>query len=241
MEANKSYAYLPEDLLLKILEGTPKTADDLSSFLVSDDALVQSAKNALKENGLILNLSNDKSFEEIIAADGAMIVEKMAGADLLMAIAVGVEGLPSNKSGEWVGKGEQYYQWQAALPHHVANTRLAQGIMFLMELSILAKSEHAVRILDGSHITAILKLNSLLSAYDEEFADEEYVNALNRFLNENYNKVIPDIPDIIDEAFSDNGIIALAKYSSSRDILDSSFLDKIDIPGDDKSFFSLIL
>jgi len=109
-----------------------------------------------------------------------------------------------------------------------------------MELSILAKATHEFRIMHGSHITSIMKLNSLLSAKDDEFADQAYVNALSEFLQTNYNKIIPDIPDIIDEGFSHKGIIGLTKYSSSREILDS-ILSDLSIPGDDKTYFNLTL
>jgi hypothetical protein len=94
--------------------------------------------------------------------------------------------------------------------------------------------------MDGSHITSIMKLNSLLSAKDDEFADQAYVKALNEFLTANYQKIIPDIPDIIEEGFSDKGIVGLTKYSSSREILDS-FLKDLCVPGDDKTYFNLAL
>lgn len=236
----KSYAYLPEDLLINILEQTPKTAMQLSKLIGGDDASVKSGIEHLLKLDLIETCQSNECLDSLIAVDGAQIVQRMTGSDILMSIAVGVEGLPEVPADRWSSLGEQYYHWQAALPHHVANARLTQGIMFLMELSILAKAQHKVRILDGSHITTILKLNSLLSAHDDEFADKNYVEALNSFLKENYSKVIPDIPDIIEAAFRDPGIIALAKYSSSREMLDS-FLANHNIVGDDKTFFSLAL
>jgi hypothetical protein len=175
-----------------------------------------------------------------MAADGAVIIEKKTSSDILLALAVGVEGLKANDSDSWSPSGQQYYQWQTVLPHHVANPRLAQGIMFLMELSILARADHEVRIMDGTHLTMILKLNSLLSAHDDEFADESYVKALEDFLKDRYQKIIPDIPDIIKDAFSDPAIIGLAKYSSSREIIDSLLKD-LNILMDDKIFLSFIL
>lgn len=115
-------------------------------------------------------------------------------------------------------------KWQTALSHDEANARLGQGVMFLMELSVLASAEHDIRIMDGAHFTSILKINSMLSAKDDSIG-EEYAQALRDFLQETYKKIIPDIPDIIKAAFNDDRIIALAKYSSSRDIIDV-FLSK---------------
>ncbi len=150
---------------------------------------------------MICSLSSSNYSDSIIAVDGENIIEKMTGSDILMAIAVGVAGLPDEPAEHWAKGGEQYYQWQDALHHHTANPRLCQGIMFLMELSILANAEQEFRIMDGSHITSVLKLNSLLSAKDDEFEDEVYVASLAKFLKDNYSRVIPDIPDIIDAAF----------------------------------------
>lgn len=241
----KSYAYLPEDLLLKILEKTPDTAEKLSQMISNSDESLSKGREELNKYNIIKTVQSKEYTDSLIAVDGANIIEKMTGSDLLMAIAVGVEGLTDTPSKQWTKNSEQYYQWQDALPHHVANSRLCQGIMFLMELSILANSDHEIRIMDGSHITSILKLNSLLSANAEALADEKYVESLNNFLSENYQKIIPDIPNIIDKAFKNSNIIGLAKYSSSRDILDSKYLENVrkefNPAGDDKTYFSLLL
>jgi hypothetical protein len=50
--------------------------------------------------------------------------------------------------------------------------------------------------------------------------------------------VIPNIPDIIKAAFNDEHIIAMAKYTSSRDIIDA-YLSKFDVKVDDRTFLSL--
>jgi len=234
------YAYLPEDLILKMLEQAPDTAKKVSELVNIDEEVVDQAKSILNEKGIILKNDTQEFTESLVAVDGAEIIEKKTSSDILMSIAVGVEGIREKDSESWSPSGQQYYQWQTVLPHHVANPRLAQGIMFLMELSILARADHEVRIMDGTHLTMILKLNSLLSAHDDEFADESYVKALEDFLRERYKKIIPDIPDIIDDAFSDPAIIGMAKYSSSREIIDSLLKD-LNILMDDKIFLSFVL
>ena len=237
-----TYAYLPEDLLLDLLKNVPDTAAKLGEMMNINKSDLVISRDILEKKDLIRKVQDDCAItSDLIAVDGANIVEHMTGSDLIMAIAVGVEGLTQQPSSSWKGSSaKQYYHWQDALPHHVANSRLSQGIMFLMELSILANAQHNIRIMDGSHITSILKINSLLSAKDEEFADEAYVDSLSNFLMQNYDKIIPDIPDIIDAAFKNSNIIGLAKYSSSRDIVDS-YLKNFKIPSDDKTFFSLVL
>jgi len=192
MESNK-YAYLPEDLILKMLKQAPETAKKISEIIKIDQDILEEAKDILNNAGVILNNDSEDYTESIIAVDGADIIEKKTSSDILMSLAVGVEGLRENESKSWSPSGQQYYQWQTVLPHHVANARLTQGIMFLMELSVLAKANHDIRIMDGTHITMIIKLNSLLSANSDEFADMSYVLALEKFLDDEYEKIIHDI------------------------------------------------
>lgn len=236
----QGYAYLPEDLLLDMLNNSPEVVKKLVSFSDNSEK-VDEGRAKLEEIGYISKLDTSTvPSESLVAIDGATIIEKLTSCDLLMSIAVGVEGVTESPAKEWTKDGKQYYSWQDILPHHPDNTRLAQGIMFLMELSILANADHEFRIMDGSHITSIMKLNSLMSAKSDDFADKSYAQALQDFLQKNYSKVIPDIPTIIKDGFQDDSIVALTKYSSSRELLDS-VLEKSEISGDDKSFMSLVL
>ena len=236
----KSYAYLPEDLLSQMLEQAPQTAEQLAETIKINDEEVDTARSIMKENNLIEICPGGISTTSIMAADGANIIEKKESADIILAIAVGVDGLSEVESTHWPKESKQHQQWQAILPHHVANPRLAQGIMFLMELSILTSNDREIRIMDGSHVTMVLKLNSLLSANDEDAADKPYVKELSIFLKKSYEKIIPDIPDMIKQAFSDDTIISLTKYSSSRELIDS-LLKELNIKADDKIFMAKIL
>lgn len=234
---NRSYAHLPDELLAKILDHVPATVEKMNGMFDIQEEPIKQGIDHLRNSGKLEKLSTAQYSTSLIAVDGSFILEKMTGSDLLLAVAVGVEGLTEDKTKDWGEEKNQYYQWQTALSHDEANARLGQGVMFLMELSVLANAEHDIRIMDGAHFTSILKINSMLSAKDDN-AGEEYAQALRDFLKETYKKIIPDIPDIIKAAFNDDRIIALAKYSSSRDVIDA-FLSKYKIKIDDKTFFSL--
>jgi len=226
--------------LLQMLVQTPETARQLAQTIELNDRQTETARSKLVEQEIIQTCPSGSHTSSIMATDGANIIEHKTSADILLALAVGVDGLSKEESASWPSEARQYQQWQAVLPHHVANSRLSQGIMFLMELSILADSDREIRIMDGSHVTTILKLNSLLSANDADAADLPYVESLSKFLQENYQKIIPDIPDIIQKAFSDPSIIGLTKYSSSREIIDT-VLEEFEIKAADKVFMSMIL
>src|SRR3989344_6509820 len=237
IQNSRNYAHLPEELLGKILENVPATVDKMNRLFDIQDEPIKNGVAYLKKLGMIQLLSSTDYSTSLMAADGGMILEKMTGTDLLLVVAVGVEGLGKGDTKDWGSEKNQYYQWQTVLPHDEANSRLVQGIMFLMELSVLANADHEIRIMDGTHFTPLLKINSLLSA-KEENAGEQYTLALKDFLQRTYKKIIPDIPDIIKAALQDECIIAIAKYSSSRDIIDA-FLSNEGINVDDKTFFSL--
>ncbi|MDD3285541.1 MAG: DNA double-strand break repair nuclease NurA [Patescibacteria group bacterium] len=235
---NSNYAFLPDDLLMKMLDKVPDTVGKMNGMFDVQDEPIKKGIEELKNKGLINKITSKEHTTSLIAVDGSNIVEKMTGTDILLAMGVGVEGLTNGETVGWEDNKNQYYQWQTVLPHGDANARLIQGIMFLMELSVLAHASHEVRIMDGNHMTPILKINSMLSAKDEN-AGPEYCSALTEFLKETYNKIIPDIPDIVSAAFSNENIVAMVKYSSSRDILESHLKDHKDIRVDDKTFFSL--
>lgn len=235
----RNYAHLPDELLVRILDHTPETVAKMNRMFNIQEEPINNAIKALREMGKTAKLSATEYSRSVIAADGGNILEKMTGSDLLLAVAVGVEGLTEDTATSWGAEKNQYYQWQTVMSHNEANARLIQGVMFLMELSVLASAEYEIRIMDGAHFASIIKINSMLSA-GEENAGEEYADALKDFLRTTYNKIIPDIPDIIHAAFNNDNIIALAKYSSSRDVLDS-ILRSHNITVDDKTFFSLAL
>lgn len=234
---SRNYALLPDELILKILEKAPDTARKVSTMIDVEDRAVIEGIARLKASDIIRTVESDDFSDSVTAVDGSMIVEHMAGLDLVLALAVGVEGLSIDSDARWGAERNQYYAWQDAVPHDAANSTLCQGIMFLMELSVLANDEHEIRIMDGAHFTSIIKINSMLSA-EEERSSKAYVDSLRSFLKDTYDKIIPDIPDIISQAFGNPNVIALAKYSSSRDIIDA-FLSDLDIVVDDKTFFGL--
>ena len=232
-----TYAHLPEELLASIMQQIPETVERVNSMFSVDDKSIVNGMDILRSKDLIRKISTTDSTDSLVAVDGGLVLEKMTGMDLLLSLAVGVEGLSEDKKVDWGSNKNQYISWQWALPHHVANSSLAQGIMFLMEMSVLSSSKHEIRIMDGSHLTSVIKLNSMLSAKDDG-AGEEYIEALKQFLKRTYEKVIPDIPNILRDAYANECIVGAVKYSSSTDVIDH-YLDGSGIRIDDKTFFGL--
>ena len=87
------------------------------------DQPIQEGIDGLRKKDLIKELKNDEYTDSVMAVDGGNIIEKMSGADILLAVAVGVEGLrdfAKTSSDGWSPKGNQYYQWQTIMPHDEA-------------------------------------------------------------------------------------------------------------------------
>ena len=235
--ASPQYAHLPEDLIKRILDAAPATVEKMNKMFAAQNEPIKRGIESLRDAGFIKKAAEEDFTDSLIAVDGGNIVERMSGADLLLAAAVGVEGLTKRSRHGWGKDRNQYCQWQTVLPHEEAAARLCQGVMFMMELSVLAGADYEIRIMDGAHFTPILKINSMLTA-KEENAGAQYADALREFLGETYKKTVPDIPDMISDALNNESVIAIAKYSSSRDVLDAHVRRK-DITLDDKTFFAL--
>lgn len=241
-ETTKSYAELPDELLYELLNNVDSIAEKASSLLSVDEQKVSQIAERLRDDGLI-NKIDDKewSLVPVIAVDGGSVFERLTAADLLIAVAVGVEGVNiDEKSSGWAGEN-QYHAWSGVLSHEEYNTRLLQGIMHLMEMIVLGESDYGIMIMDGSHLVPIIKVNSLLSA-NEEGAGAEYSTELREFLRVKFDKVIPDIPNIFKRVFTDSRVISIAKYNSSKDFIDGVVQeDTTGVLLDDKAFFSIAL
>ena len=92
---NELYANLPDDLLEEIILDAPRIAEHLKPLF--DELLQnrQNIQNKLEESNLIRNASEleNPSSPSVSGIDGGQAIDKALGADTLIAVAVGVEGL----------------------------------------------------------------------------------------------------------------------------------------------------
>ena len=238
--SQQRYAYLPDDLLNQVIDKASGTIKQIKSKAIIKQDQLGKARELMKARGLILKVPQDiQDKQSIMAADGACLVEHKAVADILLIIAAGVDGLAEKDNKQWPADAKQYQQWQAVLSHGAANERLAHGLMLLMELAILTASDRAIKMMDGSHITPLFKLDSMLNISEQETSDD-YIQALQGFFQEYDYQVISDIPDMIDQAVTDPHIISIAKYSSACDLTET-ILKKIRLNTTDKVALSQIL
>lgn len=211
MDTNKNdlYANLPDDLLEDIIEDAPRIVQSLEPLFEQLNKHRQELHTELKKLGLIRNLSelDNPPSPSVAAVDGGQVVEKSLGADIVMAVAVGVEGLVREDQRKWLGV--QYKNWQNALSHHSeSNPKIARGAMTALELSIISAAPHDVIIADGSHQTPVIGINSLtsMSSLDEPNHAEIMLDIIHQL------DVIPSLK----KAMESPNVVYLVKYDSSQ-------------------------
>ncbi len=155
-------------------------------------------------------------------------VERTAAVDVSLSVAVGVEGL-SPTTTHW--GGTQYEWWTRVATHDIENERLARGVMVAQELSIIRVAPHAFRILDGSHLTLVIQLNSALTSESQDIRGEA---------RRVWGRL--DTAESLRIACSSPSIVAMPKYDASRTLTTQleGHLGR-QIPGDDKYLMSLLL
>ena len=227
------YCDLPESLISRILDSSKNKVEKLNQIYNNQlKPLEKSIEILRKETDLIQGLPEGDHTESVIAVDGGRVINKHHGINTCLAVAVGVEGFNSKPSKGWE---PQYDSWNEVLLHDENSDRLCQGLMSLLELNVLAKAPHEIKIMDGTHFTPLLSIKKLLNI-SEEKQSPEYIKILQAFFKDRKTP-----PELIDNILKDKSIIALPKYSSSKDIIESDKWGQHfpkDINLDDRFFFS---
>lgn len=226
-QVSEGYARLPEDLLRDLLDGAGDMITRVASLL--GPAIENKAKlrQALQDLGLIRSYSIVEP-KSVAGIDGGFAVERTAAVDLVLSVAVGVEGL-SDTTTTW--DSTQYEWWSRVGKHDIDVERLARGTMVAQELAIIANAPHGLRILDGSHLTLVIQLNSALTAFSPDMRHEA---------RQTWDRL--KTPDALAETAKSPTVIAMPKYDSSREICDrlAAHIGQ-ELPGDDKYLLGVLL
>jgi hypothetical protein len=226
-ESWEGYARLPEDLLQELLQNADEVVAQVSDLLGPTLGRRDELREKLQELGLIRTYTQVEP-ATVCGVDGGFAIERTSAVDLMLSVAVGVEGL-SNETTPW---GEtQYLWWSRVYKHDPDAERLARGVMIAQELAIIGNAPHSIRILDGSHLTLVIQLNSAMSSFSDGVRSEA-------------RRVWDDLAtrEMLTETVSNNEVVAMPKYDSSREICDElSRATGEDVPGDDKYLLSFLL
>jgi hypothetical protein len=226
-QISEGYARLPEDLLRDLLDGAGDMITQVASLLGPAIDNRDQLRQALLDLGLIRSFSVVEP-QTVAGIDGGFAVERTAAVDLVLSVAVGVEGLSSSTM-TW--DSTQYEWWSRVGKHDIDVERLARGTMVGQELAIIANAPHGLRILDGSHLTLVIQLNTALTAFSREMRSDA---------RQTWDRL--KTADALAETASSATIIAMPKYDSSREICDrlAAYLGE-ELPGDDKYLMGVLL
>lgn len=192
-------------------------------------------RDRLLGRGWIEPVDNRRAIGSTVAVDGAQVQEPLYAGDLVVAVAVAAEGLtPAGRLGE----SPVHSTWQRFLNHDGDNDRLAKVAMGAQELKLLQGLRHDMCILDGSHQTPVIVINSALSSQSAQVR-EKSLEVLQRY------DCAAALRDLCDPELGGK-IVASPKSDSSRDLiglLQERFAqDRVfDLPGTDKVLASLVL
>lgn len=226
-EVHEGYARLPEDLLRDLLDGAEDLASQATQMLepaLEQREQLRSAMNSLS----LITTFQPRQPVTVAGIDGGFAVERTSAVDISLSVAVGVEGL-TGETVHW--SGTQYEWWTRVSRHDLESERLARGVMVAQELAVLRDAPHDLRILDGSHMTPVIQLNTALTAQSEELRGEA------QRVWERLHAV-----EALTSAATDVKVIAMPKYDSSRVVCDRLANELgLEIPGDDKYLLGLLL
>ena len=222
----QGYARLPEDLLYGLLGEAGAITGRVTDMLESSVEHREELRQGLRESGLLRRFNRTAS-SPVAAIDGGFAIERTLAVDLLLSVAVGVEGLGA--ATRW--DNNQYRWWAEALPHQIEADRLTRGVMVAQELAILADAPHELRILDGSHLTLVIQINSALTTQSADI----------RALAKDQWTELRTI-EALRQASTDVSLIAMPKYDSSSEIARQlSDRTNREIAGDDKYLLGMLL
>jgi hypothetical protein len=230
---NDSYANLPDELLEDILEDAPKIADKIKPLFEELQQQRKTIHQTLEDNDLICRVGDldNPASPSVAAIDGGQAIEKSIGADTVIAVGVGVEGLVREDKRKW--GSVQYKNWQDVLPHSSeSNPKVTRGAMTALELLVISQTPHDVVIADGSHQTPVIGINSLtsMSTLDEPHLQQVAWDILNQF----------NVIDSLNKAMTNPNVVYMVKYDSSQEI-GLKFLSDFNSKLDDKTIMTLIL
>ncbi|WP_147265154.1 hypothetical protein [Micromonospora sp. LHW51205] len=226
---------LPAEVIATMLRGIKELSKDARQILSPMVEQRDELRKLLLQRKWIEKIDASIPVGSVAAVDGAQIQETLYAGDLVVAVAVAAEGLtPAGRLGE----ATVHSTWQRFTNHDGDNDRLGKVAMVAQELKLLQGLPHNMCILDGSHQTPVIVINSALSSQSKEVRQ-----AALEVLEE--NNAVSALRDLCSPERGGK-IVACPKSDSSRDLI-GLLTDRLsghktfDLPGTDKVLASLVL
>jgi len=236
-ESERPFAELPAALVDEVLQRTGELSQGLLNNFEQMRTQQVEWHRQLKEANL---LSREAELPHMpipttCGVDGSYAVERLLATDLVVAAAVGMEGLtPPSETRYWP---EPHHRVLVETEVHEEETStLLRAMMIGMELELAAEAPHDLVFLDGSLTTPLIYFNQALNKISEVQSLKLSRHLLNRILGflRAYHSVLSSIR-------TDKAWIAIPKYTTRREI--ERRMEKVGWPNslDDRALLSYIL
>jgi hypothetical protein len=226
---------MPASMLQKLLEQGDKIGSSLSLSVATLQEKKHEFRSQLKSNRIILDDSEiecDKSYSTC-AIDGACASDRLMAIDMIVAGAVGVEGLAINKPSHWSDPDHDVFS--CAEVHDDENLNIARALMLQMEWKLAANAPHDLILIDGSLTTALIHMYKAIDLFGE--GNRQSRESVNK-LRYDYQEFALSYKKILGLENTDKIWIGIPKYTSRNDIASSL---NWQTPFDDKAILSLVL
>lgn len=224
---------IPASLVQKLLNDTDKITDDLILPFLDIQHRKQEFRSQLFNKQLIRNDSEMKCdrFYSTCGVDGSCGIDRLVGTDLIVAGAVGVEGLSQSDNSLW--DNNNYDSFVSTETHDLEkNDIIARALMLEMELKLAANAPYDLILMDGSLTTALIHMYKAVHYFKYGFKQ-----SVTKLRNE-FENFLASYKRVLAGEISDRIWIGLPKYTSRNDIGGSLNLN---IAYDDKALLSLVL
>ena len=233
MNDDKSpFLEIPASLVQQLLNDADQISDELSATMLDIEEKKDEYRSQLINGRIIFDdsdIGTNRSYTTC-GIDGACAIQSLVGIDLLVAGAVGVEGITQSDNAIW--NDTNHYSYVNAERHDSENMNIARALMLEMELKLATKAPHDLILMDGSLTTALIHMYKAIDHFQPGDS-----NARNK-LREDFYDFLVCYKKVLGVERTDKIWIGIPKYTSRNDIAAKLNWNAL---YDDKAILSMIL
>jgi hypothetical protein len=207
-----SFLEIPASLVEQMLMKTNEIGDMLQSSIHDINCKKEKFRLQLEQVGLLDNDINFRNIKPLNSGgvDGAYVVDRLLGTDLLFAAAVGVEGINELENGKMIPSNHDVYVNPEK--HNPENMIAARAIMVEMEIKLAANAQYDIVYLDGSLTTALIHMYKAIN-----FIENLNTRSSDR-IKEDFKEFLVSYKKILDVEDPEKFYLGIPKYTSRNDI-----------------------
>ncbi len=160
------FGLLPEALVEELLGQCGTVAKELIQNLHEVRGKKKEFQAGLEKLGLLkrsMDLPAGNDIPTTCAVDGSYIVEKLMATDLVACAAVAIEGLTPPEEKRFWPKPHHIKPFIEGIKHNPETTKVTQGLVWMMEVTLASQAPHDIVFIDGSIINPFMKVNAAMA------------------------------------------------------------------------------